>query len=42
MDALVITMDLNGTLVRRVLVDMGSSVDIMCHDVSVKLGFSES
>lgn len=39
--ALVISLNLNGTLVRRVLVDIGSSVNVMYHDVYVKLGLSE-
>lgn len=40
-DALVITLNLNGTLVRRVQVDTESSVNVMCHDILVKLGLSE-
>lgn len=40
-DPLVIALDLNGTLVRRVLVNTGSSVNVMYHDVFTKLGLSE-
>lgn len=36
-----IFMDVNDTLVRRVLVDTDSSVNVMYHDVSVKLELSE-
>nr|GMC82149.1 uncharacterized protein LOC109183154 [Ipomoea batatas] len=39
-DALVISMGINGTEVRRILVDTGSSVNIMYYDVFVKLGFA--
>lgn len=40
-DPLVIALDLIGTLVRRVLVDTGSSVNVMYHDVFIKLGLSK-
>ncbi|XP_019197081.1 PREDICTED: uncharacterized protein LOC109190936 [Ipomoea nil] len=40
-DALVVAMVVNGVCVKRVLVDTGSSVNVMYHDVFVKLGLSE-
>ncbi|XP_019157170.1 PREDICTED: uncharacterized protein LOC109153761 [Ipomoea nil] len=40
-DALVVAMMVNGVCVMRVLVDTGSSVNVMYHDVFVKLGLSE-
>ncbi|XP_031116702.1 uncharacterized protein LOC116020364 [Ipomoea triloba] len=39
-DALVISMGVNGTEMRRVLVDTGSGVTVMYYDVFVKLGFA--
>lgn len=37
-DATVISMGINKPLVKRVLIDMWSSVNVMYHDVFVKLG----
>ncbi|XP_019182045.1 PREDICTED: uncharacterized protein LOC109177190 [Ipomoea nil] len=39
-DSLVITMDINGTDVQRVLVDTGSSVNILYFDVFTRLGLT--
>ncbi|XP_031116497.1 uncharacterized protein LOC116020154 [Ipomoea triloba] len=39
-DSLVITMDINGTNVQRILVDTGSSVNILYFDVFTQLGLS--
>ncbi|XP_031120287.1 uncharacterized protein LOC116023427 [Ipomoea triloba] len=39
-DSLVVTMDINGTDVQRVLVDTGSSVNILYFDVFTRLGLS--
>lgn len=41
-DALVIQLDINNTIVHRVLVDIGSSINVMHYDVFTKLGFSKS
>ncbi|XP_019179508.1 PREDICTED: uncharacterized protein LOC109174703 [Ipomoea nil] len=40
-EAMVIAMEINGTIVRRVLLDTGSSVNVMYHDIFVKLGFAQ-
>ncbi|XP_031115827.1 uncharacterized protein LOC116019677 [Ipomoea triloba] len=39
-DALVITLDINNTIVHGVLVDIGSSVNVMYYDTFTKLGLS--
>lgn len=39
-DSLVIPMDINGSIVQRILVDMGSNINVMYYNVFLKLGLS--